>query len=102
MPAWGVAMRNALVVIAFLIPIPSLVQAQDAKQQRINQAIDAAERICLVGNRYKFEADASGALTISKFLPGGQAKVIIDHAEAKGSQFFDNEVIRICVDRDHV
>jgi len=93
-------MRSAIIAAAPLFVISSFAYAQDSKQQHINAAIDAAERICLVGNRYRFEADASGALTISKFLPGGEAKIIVDHAEAKGSQFFDNEVIRREVDSD--
>jgi len=93
-------MRYALILVTYFLIASPLAQAQDAKQQRINAAIDAAERVCLVGNRYKFEADASGALTISKLLPGGEAKVVVDHAEAKGSEFFDNEVIRREVDGD--
>jgi len=89
----------AIVLISlFLFTPPS--QAQDANQQRINQAIDAAERICLVGNRYKFSANASGSVTITKFLPGGQGQVVVDNAQGKGSQFFDDETVRRGVDDD--
>ncbi|WP_148291163.1 hypothetical protein [Methylobacterium sp. B1] len=94
-------MRYKIALIAlFVFTNVSQVQAQDAKQQRINQAIDAAERICLVGNRYKFTADVSGSVTITKLLPGGQGKVVVDGAQGKGSQFFENEDVRRNVDYD--
>src|SRR5688572_26463215 len=88
-------------VILMLLLLVSSAQAQHDKQQRINQAIDAAERICLVGNRYKFRVDAAGNVSIAKLL-GGQAagNVTVDNAQAKGSQFFDREDIRRLVDED--
>jgi hypothetical protein len=66
--------------------------------QRANQVLDSAERVCLVGDRYKFNIDASGNLTIAKFLPGGADTVYVDRGQAKGGQFFDNEEVRHFVD----
>ncbi len=86
------------VITLFLMLAPA--HAQDAKQQRIDNAISAAERICLVGKRYKFSADASGSVTITKILPSGKAQVLIDNAEGRGGQFFDNEIVRRGVDAD--
>lgn len=93
-------MRYVLVVTAIFSLMLSFAQAQDETQQRINQAIDLAERICLVGNRYKFSVDASGNVTILKLTPGGEGKITVDNADAKGSQFFDDENIRRQVDSD--
>src|SRR5271165_3195028 len=95
-------MRSALVAAVLLALMPSLTHAQDksSSSTQVNQAIDAAERICLVGNRYKFQVDASGNLTISKLLPGGVSNITVDRADAKGSQFFENEEVRRLVDHD--
>jgi hypothetical protein len=90
-------MRYAIIAAALLTP--SLSQSQDITAQ-INRAVDAAERVCLVGSRYKFSVDASGNLTILKLAPGGEGKLTVDSAEAKGSQFFENEVIRRSVEQD--
>jgi len=93
-------MRCAVVAAVLLTFTPSLTLAQAPSSADVNHAIDAAERICLVGNRYKFQVDASGNLTISKLLPGAAANVTVDRAEAKGSQFFENEEVRRLVDQD--
>ena len=95
-----VPMRYAVVAAVLLTFTPSLTLAQAPSSADVNHAIDAAERICLVGNRYKFQVDASGNLTISKLLPGAAANVTVDRAEAKGSQFFENEEVRRLVDQD--
>src|SRR5271166_2522931 len=95
-----VPMRCAVVAAVLLTFTPSLTLAQAPSSADVNHAIDAAERICLVGNRYKFQVDASGNLTISKLLPGAAANVTVDRAEAKGSQFFENEEVRRLVDQD--
>lgn len=91
-------MRYAFIPLTFLLVASA--QAQDAKQQRITQAIDAAERICLVGNRFKFSADVSGNVTITKLIPGAAGKVDIDRTQATGSQFFEREDVRRLVDDD--
>jgi len=93
-------MRSALVAAVLLALMPSLTHAQDksSSSTQVNQAIDAAERICLVGNRFKFQVDASGNLTISKL--GAATNITVDRADAKGSQFFENEEIRRLVDQD--
>jgi len=95
-----VSLRLAFAAAVLLTFTPSLAQAQEPSSSQVNQAIDAAERICLVGNRYKFQVDASGQLTISKLLPGGSTNITVDRADAKGSQFFENEEVRRLVDQD--
>jgi hypothetical protein len=81
-----------------LLSLTSGLQAQEGRQQQINQAIDAAQRICLVGSRYKFAMDASGKVTISKLLPGAETHLDVDRAEATGGVLFQNEDVRKLVD----
>jgi hypothetical protein len=92
--------NKALVTICFPILSVSYAQAQETRQQLVNDAIKSAEAVCLVGTKYRFSVDANARLTISKLLPGAEAKATVDNINSKGSQFFDNEEIRRIVDQD--
>ena len=88
------------VFVLLLLLFSGTAQAQDTKTQEINQAIDAAERLCLVGDRFRFRIDAAGNLNILKLRPGASGNLLVDRERAKGSQFFDNEDVRRLVDQD--
>jgi hypothetical protein len=83
-----------------LLACASLSEARESRQERVQSAIFAAERICLSGNRFRFELEADGSLTIQKLVPGAQGKVTVDSAEARGNQFFNDEKVRKLVDAD--
>jgi hypothetical protein len=87
-------------IMPLLLACASLSEAQESRQERVQSAIIAAERICLSGNRFRFEVEADGSLTIQKLVPGAQGKVTVDSAEARGSQFFNDENVRKLVDAD--
>jgi hypothetical protein len=85
-------------IMPILLACASLSEAQESRQERVQSAIFAAERICLSGNRFRFELEADGSLTIQKLVPGAQ--VTVDSAEARGSQFFNDEKVGKLVDAD--
>jgi hypothetical protein len=87
-------------IISILLIWASQGVAQETRQERIQSAIIAAEHICLSGNRFRFELEVDGSLTIQKLVPGAQGKVTVDSAEARGSQFFNDENVRKLVDAD--
>src|ERR1051325_4359944 len=88
-----------LVLLLCLTPWSSTL-AQGDRQAAIDNAITAAERVCLVGSRYKFSMDVSGKLTIMKIVPGADVKTTIDAAKATGGVLFEREDIRQLVDAD--
>lgn len=104
-------MRRALVAIVLLLLEVPLTQAKDLssqaksvadykiQQNRVNEAIDAAEKFCLTGDRYKFTVDSSNNL---KILNSSELKSLtIDRSKAlTGSQFFQNDSVRSLVDSD--
>jgi hypothetical protein len=69
------------------------------QQARIDEAIELAKQVCLVGSKYDFKLDASGALTIIRIQPGAAIKVNIDAANDTGGVFFKNEEVRRVVDQ---
>jgi hypothetical protein len=87
-------------IIAIWLVWASHGVAQETRQERVQSAIIAAERICLSGNRFRFEVEADGSLTIRKLVPGAQGKITVDSAEARGSPFFNDESVRKLVDAD--
>jgi hypothetical protein len=93
-------MKRLMIGVLSCLPFLSQAYAQNTVQQELNDAIALAERVCLVGDRYRFKANASGGVTISRLLPGGKADVLIDQTRARGSQFFDDEAVRRLVDDD--
>jgi hypothetical protein len=88
-------MLLATLIACVIIPF---AEAQETKQQRIDAAINSAERVCLVGNRFKFQMDAQGNLTILKLQPGANAQIKIDQAQASGGVLFEKEEVRRLVD----
>ena len=90
--------RLLALFILLLLEVPS--NAQDAQQQRVDAAIASAQKICLVGSRYKFSMNVKGELTILKLQPGGEASVTVDAANATGGVLFEKEEIRQIVDAD--
>jgi hypothetical protein len=93
-------MRRLVLVTILSIGAIVTALAQDARQLRIDHAISSAERICLVGNKYKFSMDVTGKVEIMKLAPGANATVKFDRAEATGGVLFDNEQVRHLVDND--
>jgi hypothetical protein len=96
---WAVDfMKNFLSIIIVFLGLAAARAGEAIKD--VNDAIGAAEKVCLVGDRYRFEANADGGITISKFLPSGTGKVVIDRTQARGAQFFNDEAVRRLVDDD--
>jgi hypothetical protein len=93
-------MRRLLIGAILLSSFLAQARADDPIQQSLNAAIGIAEKVCLVGDRYHFQSNANGGLTISKLLPGATANVVVDRTRARGSQFFDDEAVRRLVDDD--
>jgi hypothetical protein len=91
-------MRTMLVSTLIACVVIPFAEAQETKQQRIDAAINSAERVCLVGNRFKFQMDAQGNLTILKIQPGVNAQIKIDQAQASGGVLFEKEEVRRLVD----
>lgn len=77
-----------------------LAQNRDSPQKSVDDAISAAERVCLVGTRYKFAADLKGGVMITKIVPGGQLSGTYDEIRTRGAPDFTNEEIRRFVDSD--
>src|SRR6266850_5132700 len=92
-------MRPLLLVLCGLL-LSESSQAQENRQNAIDRAISAAERVCLVGTRYKFSLDVSGKLTITKIVPGADLRTTVDSASATGGVLFEREAIRQLVDAD--
>jgi hypothetical protein len=76
-------MKRWTAIMPILLACASLSEARESRQERVQSAIFAAERICLSGNRFRFELEADGSLTIQKLVPGAQGKVAVDNAEAR-------------------
>jgi hypothetical protein len=93
-------MKRSVAIISISLVWASQGVAQETRQERVQSAIIAAERIWLSGNRFRFELEADGSLTIQKLVPGAQGKVTVDSAEARGSRFFNDENVRKLVDAD--
>lgn len=74
--------------------------AQDAGVKAINDAISAAERVCLSGSRVHFEAKADGSMSITKFSPGGNVTLTVDQTIARGAQFIDSPQVKMLIDQD--
>jgi hypothetical protein len=87
-------------IISILLVGTSQGVAQETRQERVQSAIIGAERICLSGNRFRFELEVDGSLTIQKLVPGAQGKITVDSAEARSSQFFNDENVGKLVDAD--
>src|SRR5262249_1380763 len=48
----------------------------------------------------KFSANAQGRVTITNLFPAGQTQVVVQDAQGKGTQFFDDETVRRSVDNE--
>lgn len=100
-------MRRATIAFVFIASFSivsfgpdGLAQTQSPAQKAVDDAISAAERVCLVGSRYKFEADLKGGVLIKKVLPAGQGQVAIEEIRTRGAPDFSNQEIRRFVDAD--
>lgn len=78
----------------------ALAQTPSSAQKAVDDAISAAERVCIVGNRFKFEAELSGGILIKKMIPAGQGRATYDAIRTTGSVDFKNEEVRRFVDGD--
>jgi hypothetical protein len=83
------ATKHVAVLVMMLGVGLSVTRANDLITQEMNASINVAEKVCLVGNRYRFEANTDGGLTISKLLPGATGKVVVDRIQARGSVSFE-------------
>ncbi len=90
--------RPILVIASGMIA--TNVAAQDVGVKAINDAISAAERICLSGSKIHFEAKADGSLSITKFAPGGNVTLTVDQIIARGAQFIESPQVKMLIDED--
>lgn len=74
--------------------------AQGGAEKSLQDALSAAERICLVGNRYKFSVDLKGGVIIRRLMPAGGIQGSYEELHARGGVDFQNEEIRRFVDAD--
>ncbi len=90
--------------ILFILPgrIATNAVAQDASMKAINDAISAAERVCLSGSRVHFEAKADGSLSIIKFGLDGSVTgaTTVDYITARGAQFIESPEVKRLIDQD--
>ncbi len=87
-------------LIVFFTALTTSNVYADTEQEKLDAAINSAKAVCLVGDSVKINMDVSGKVTISKLLPGGQAKVLYENKKAPGAVMFENENIRQNVDKD--
>lgn len=93
-------MRIKLILFISYVLIASHAAAQDVGVKAINDAISAAERVCLSGSRVHFEAKADGSLSITKFAPNGAVTLTVDQTTARGAQFIESEQVKMLIDQD--
>jgi hypothetical protein len=86
---------KSIVFIAAVLSATNAI-AQDA----INDAISAAERVCLSGSRVHLEVKADGSLSITKFAPNGAVTLTFDQTTARGAQFMQSEQVKRLIDQD--
>lgn len=93
-------MRIRLILFIASVMVATNAAAQDVGVNAINDAISAADRVCLNGSKVRFEANADGSLSITKFAPTGNLTFSVDKTTARGAQFFQSEQMRMLMDRD--
>jgi hypothetical protein len=93
-------LRSVFSIMVCLGLISQDALAQDQRQQQVDAAISGAERVCLSGDRFKFDLKANGDLTILRIEPGVSTNVHIDKNRTRGGTFFDDPAIRKLVDDD--
>jgi hypothetical protein len=90
---------NSILLVASLM-LSTNAAAQNAGMQPVNDAISAAERICLSGSKFHFEVKGDGSLSVTKFDPAGNLTFSVDRTTARGAQFIHSEQMKMLMDRD--